>query len=84
MPLDPTQEETQLVGQHFAYLKQALADGRLILAGRTGTAPFLGIAIFEAEDEAAALRFTQADPAVKGGVFVATVQPFSVALMASS
>jgi uncharacterized protein YciI len=54
----------------------------LILAGRTsepGDKTF-GIAIFEANDEAAARKFMESDPAVVAGLMTAELHPFAVAL----
>ena len=56
--------------------------GELILAGRTrepGDKTF-GIAIFEANDETAARKFMESDPAVVAGLMTAELHPFSVAL----
>jgi uncharacterized protein YciI len=39
-----------------------------------------GIAIFEANDEAAARKFMEADPAVAAGVMTAELHPFAVVL----
>lgn len=72
------------VGEHFRYLQQKLADSALIMAGRTDEEVPMGIAVFEAEDEAAARVFTENDPAIKAGVFVAEIKPFKVSLMRGS
>jgi uncharacterized protein YciI len=82
MPLGPTEEEVALVGEHFTYLTTALDAGNIVLVGRTLEAPFVGIAIFEADDIEAARQFGENDPAVKAGVFrLSAVQPYKVALM---
>jgi Uncharacterized protein conserved in bacteria len=81
MVADATERESELVGAHFAYLVEIRDRGVLILAGRTqevvGT---FGIAIFEAEDEAAARALMEGDPAVAGGVFEASLHPYAVAM----
>ncbi|MBQ5950078.1 YciI family protein [Massilia sp. ST3] len=68
--------------QHFERLKQATEKGQVILAGRTSEAldKTFGLVIFEAENEAAARKFMNEDPAVKAGVMKATLHPYSVAL----
>lgn len=78
---DATDEEKAVIGTHFAYLQGKLASGELILVGRTQDEPPMGIAIFEAEDDAAAERFFREDPAVAQGVFRGEVRPYRVALM---
>jgi uncharacterized protein YciI len=78
-----TSEEAGTVSRHFAYLKDLTDKGVMILMGRTQTndESTFGIAIFEAEDESAARRIMEEDPAVAGGVMRATLYPYKVALM---
>ena len=80
MPDDPTPEESAAAMAHFNYYKDLHAKGTLILAGRTQTAPHTGIMIFEAQDEVAAQKIVNNDPAIIAGVFSARVQPYQVAL----
>lgn len=82
----PTEQESAILGRHFAYLEQLLAQGVLLMAGRTLTedARTFGIAILEAESEAAALRWMQDDPAVAEGVMWAELFPYRVALWADA
>lgn len=79
----PTEDEQLIVSAHFAYLQQLMADGVLILAGRTqDTDPDgMGIVIFNAESEDAAHAIMQHDPAVKAGVFSAKLFAYRVALI---
>jgi uncharacterized protein YciI len=78
---DATDAEQRTVGAHFEHLSDALAAGSLILAGRTLDHPPTGIVVFAAESDEAARAFIDADPAVKGGVFAASVRPYRVALL---
>lgn len=80
-PADATPEEGELVGRHFAYLQEKLAEGRVILVGRTQDESPLGLCVFEADDQDAAVAFLQADPAVAAGLFVGEVRPYHVALL---
>ena len=79
----PPQEDA-LVAQHFQRLQYLLAQGVVILAGRTlNTDPTsFGIVIFNAESEEAARQIMHDDPAVRGGVFSAQLFPYRVALIA--
>jgi uncharacterized protein YciI len=78
---DATEEEEEIVADHFDYLTALKAAGILILAGRTqekdGT---WGIAIFEAPDEESARAVMETDPAVAAGVMQATLYPYVVAV----
>lgn len=80
----PTAHEGELVGQHFEYLKGLMAQGRLILAGRTQTTDpdGLGIIIFKADSDDDAQAIVDGDPAVANGVFRAKLFPYRVALIA--
>lgn len=80
MAQDPTPDEAALAGAHFDYLVALQERGILILAGRTQEPEPFGIAIFEAPDEAAARAVTDADPAIAGGLFLATLHPYRVAV----
>jgi uncharacterized protein YciI len=68
--------------RHFQRLKKAAEDGKVILAGRTteGLDKTFGLVVFEADNEAAAKAFMEADPAVAAGVMTATLHPYAVAL----
>jgi uncharacterized protein YciI len=76
MPLAPTAEEQTLIGQHFEHLRAAHARGQVKYVGRTDEPPFIGLALLEAADGAAAEDFYRADPAVAAGVFRGGVQRF--------
>ena len=78
----PTERETKIVGEHFAYLQKLLADGTLLMAGRTtnNEQRTFGIAILLAESEAKARGLMENDPAVKNGVMRAELFPYRVAL----
>lgn len=80
-PGDATPTELAVIGDHFEHMKRATEAGDAILVGRTQDERPLGLAVIEADDEAAARRFLEADPAVKGGIFSAELRPYQVALM---
>jgi uncharacterized protein YciI len=73
-------EEETIVDEHFEYLKKALAEGKLILAGRCLNGEF-GIVILHAESETQANKFVKNDPAVKNDVMTAELHPFRIALI---
>jgi uncharacterized protein YciI len=77
-----TPEDNAAIGRHLERFKEAVKTGQLIMAGRTMEAgeKGFGIAIFEADDEAAARAFMDADPAVTAGIMTADVHPFAVVL----
>ena len=79
----PTPQEVETVSRHFAYFKDLTEKGVMILMGRTQNKDetTFGIAVFEAEDEAAARRIMENDPAILGGVMTATLYPYKIALM---
>lgn len=80
MPEGPTPEEAEAVGRHFAYLTAAHETGKLFMAGRTMIPPYIGIAVFTADDDVSAAQFMAGDPAIEAGVFLGEVQPFGLAI----
>lgn len=84
LPDGPTPEERAIVAQHFDYLQDLVAQGVVILAGRTlNTDPTsFGIVIFRAASEEAARAIVEGDPAVRQGVMRAELFPYRIALMA--
>jgi uncharacterized protein YciI len=81
-----TPAEEEIVGLHFAYLKDLTEKGVMVLMGRTqnNDETTFGIAIFEAENENAARSIMENDPAVKNGIMTATLYPYKVALIRKS
>jgi uncharacterized protein len=77
---DATGEESRIIGDHFEYLKELLAQGKLLIAGPCEDAS-MGIAVFEARDEEEAGRILARDPAVTGGVFRGEIKRYRVSLM---
>ena len=77
-----TEEESRRTGEHFEYLKDLVAKGIVILAGRTQTPDYssFGIVIFKAEDDAAARQIVDNDPVVKNRVMRAELFPYQIAL----
>jgi uncharacterized protein len=75
----PTPEESAAMDAHFSYLKQALQDGRLLLAGPCLDDTF-GLVVFRAESAEAAETFMFNDPAVKANIMAAELHPLRVSL----
>lgn len=80
---DATDSESAAVGEHFEYLKKLMADGQLILAGRTEDAS-MGLVVLEAENLDTAEKIMHNDPVIKAGVFGATLYPYRIALLKSA
>ncbi len=78
----PTPSEERVVGEHFTYLQRGVAEGVVMLAGRTlnKDASTFGIVILRAASESEARAKMENDPAVKQGVMSAQLYPFRVAL----
>jgi uncharacterized protein YciI len=76
-----TDADNQIASDHFNYLKQALAEGILIFAGRSldGIGP--AVVVLEAADEEEARTFMRNDPFVKFGLFLSEIHPFRAALV---
>jgi uncharacterized protein YciI len=76
-----TGEERAAWGVHFERLQHLLAEGTLILAGPTLGRVNTGVAVIEAEDEEAARRIMEEDPAIAGGFARGELRPFRVSLL---
>jgi len=81
MPIEPTAEESRIVGEHFAYLQRLRDEGKLLLAGPSVVpGDTIGIAIFEVDDEAEVRALVAADPAVVNGVMTAEIRPLRLSV----
>jgi uncharacterized protein YciI len=76
-----TDGEREVWGVHFERLQRLLAEGVLVLAGPTLGRVNTGIAVIEAEDEAAARRLMEEDPAIASGIATGELRPFGIALL---
>jgi len=77
-----TDADKQAGSAHFAHLKAATAEGKVIFGGRTlesGDKTF-GLVVFEAADEPTARAFMNSDPAVVKKIMTAELHPFQLAL----
>ena len=79
-----TEKEQAITGEHFQRLLKYKTEGMVVLAGRTqydlNNPEMMGIVIFYAKDNAAALQFMQDDPAVKNKIMLAKVHPYEIAI----
>ncbi len=83
-PADATDDEITTVRAHFAYLQARLADGTLVLAGRTQEPHNpIGLVILECADRDDAERIVRADPVISEGLFTYELRPYEVALRRS-
>lgn len=82
------QQFDDTISDHFNYLKNLCEKGVVLMAGRTDVVledpNNHGICIFEAESLEAAQTFTNNDPAIKTGIMIPEVYPFSLALWKKS
>ena len=82
LPVEPTEEESRIVGEHFAYLQRLCAEGKLVLAGPSHVAvgDTFGVAVYDVEDEAEVRALVAADPAVANGLMTAEVRPLRMSV----
>jgi uncharacterized protein YciI len=76
-----TDHESAVFAQHFARFETMMEAGKLIMAGPTTGRDNIGIAVFEASDEAAARQIVDADPVIAAGIATAELHPFRVSLL---
>lgn len=79
-----TATEQGIVGQHFQRLVKMKEEGIVLLAGRTSyevnNPDMMGLVIFYADNDEAALKIMMEDPAVKNHIMQAKVHPYGVAV----
>jgi uncharacterized protein YciI len=75
----PTPDEEAAMQAHFDYLKEAAAQGTVLLAGPCLDETF-GLVVFRAEDEQAARAFMHNDPSVRCNVMMAELHPLKISL----
>lgn len=77
-----TDTDNAIIGRHFAHLKAATADRKVVFVGRTSEpgAHTFGLVVFESTDEPAARDFMANDPAVAEKIMTAELHPFQVVL----
>jgi uncharacterized protein YciI len=79
----PTEDEKEIISQHFSYLKALMDNGTVILAGRTlnTDSSSFGIVIFNSESADGAHQILHEAPAVKNNVFNGEMFPYRIALL---
>lgn len=79
-----TPTDQGIVGEHFKRLVKMKEEGIVLLAGRTSyelnNPDMMGLVIFTATGDEAALQFMMEDPAVKNNIMKAKVHPYGVAV----
>ena len=75
----PTPEEETVMEEHFQYLKKAVEEGIVLLAGPCLDDTF-GLVIFRAENEDAARTFMFNDPSIQRNVMLAELHPMRISL----
>jgi predicted dithiol-disulfide oxidoreductase (DUF899 family)/uncharacterized protein YciI len=86
LTVGPTDAEVAAVDDHFHYCQGLVAEGKMLLAGRTvgALSETIGIAILAAESDAEAEQLVQNDPAIVHGVMTAELQPYRLALFSEN
>lgn len=82
MLTSPTEEESEITGQHLAYMSQLFDDSIAIFGGALGVrdSRHFGLVIFQAEDDEAAKAILHNDPAVKSRIMRGRWFPFRMSL----
>jgi uncharacterized protein YciI len=79
---NPTDEDNEIMIKHFQYLKDLLAQGKLVLAGPVlNEKKPMGIMIFECETIEEAEKMLENDPSVQAGIQkIKKLEPFRLSL----
>jgi uncharacterized protein len=77
---NPTPLEEQVMEAHYQYLKAAVKDGAVLLAGPCLDETF-GVVVLTVENETEAHDFMLHDPSVVSNVMMAELHPIKISLM---
>jgi uncharacterized protein YciI len=81
MAFEPTESETRIVAEHYAFLQGLRAAGKLVVAGPSiVTGDTFGIGVLDVDDESEARAIVASDPAVSSGAMTAELRPFRIAV----
>jgi uncharacterized protein YciI len=76
----PTPQEDAVMDAHYDYLKRAMNEGIVLLAGPCLDETF-GVVVLQAKDEQAARNFMFNDPSVQNNVMIAELHPLKISMM---
>lgn len=76
-----TEAEDEAWGRHWLRIQREYLAGRVVLVGPTLGRINTGICVFEADDEAAARAFMEADPAIAEGFAAGELREMRVSLL---
>jgi uncharacterized protein YciI len=79
-PEDMTPEEEEIMGEHFDYLKNLVAEKRVVMAGPVIN-PTFGLIILRVESEAEAQEIMKHEPSVKKGLHNFEMQEMVLSLL---
>jgi uncharacterized protein YciI len=81
MAFEPTEEEREIVSDHYGYLVGLRGEGKLVVAGPSiVSGDTFGIGVLDVDDEDEARAIVAADPAVIRGAMTAEIRPFRIAV----
>lgn len=82
LPVEPTEEESRIVGEHYEYLVRLRAEGKLVLAGPSHVAvgDSVGIVILDVDGDAEAQAIVDADPAIANGLMTGELRPLRISV----
>jgi uncharacterized protein YndB with AHSA1/START domain/uncharacterized protein YciI len=82
-PQDMSDEESRIMGEHFVYLKDLVAQKKVIVAGPVMD-PTFGLVILQVNSKAEAFEIMKNEPSVVQGVHTYEMQPMKLSLMAEN
>lgn len=77
--LEMTEQEEQIMSEHFLYLKDRFDEGKVIVAGPCEDRS-MGVSIWEVESREEAEEMIYNDPAVKAGIISVEIKNYRVSL----
>ena len=73
------EDEREILEEHWAYLRELHASGKLVVAGPSWIEPDpFGVGVFDLRDRAEVEAIVAADPAVRTGLLTPEIRPMTI------
>lgn len=82
-PENMTDEESRIMGEHFIYLKNLVAQKKVIAAGPVMD-PTFGLIILQVDSRDEAIEIMKNEPSIMQGVHTYEIQPMTLSLLAEN
>ena len=81
MAFEPTEEESRIISDHYAYLVGLRDQGKLVVAGPSVVeGDTFGIGVLDVDERGEIDAIVAADPAITSGIMTAEIRPLRLSV----